>query len=98
MPRRSWILGVDVGGTFTDAVAMGSDGAATVAKVASTPADPAIGLLSALGELGSLGVPLEDVDLLVHGTTIATNAVITGRSARVVLLAKIGRASCRERV
>ena len=90
MPRRSWILGVDVGGTFTDAVAMGSDGAATVAKVASTPADPAIGLLSALGELGSLGVPLEDVDLLVHGTTIATNAVITGRSARVVLLATEG--------
>lgn len=90
MARGSLVVAVDVGGTFTDAVALGDGYATQVAKVPSTPADPAVGLVDALGELARAGVPLERVRLIVHGSTIATNALITGRTARVILLTTEG--------
>ncbi|MBI3648464.1 MAG: methyltransferase domain-containing protein [Actinobacteria bacterium] len=77
-------------GPFTDAVAFADGDATLVAKVPTTPADPAAGLVDALGELVAAGVPPEGVRLIVHGTTIATNALITGRTARVVLLTTEG--------
>lgn len=88
MPARGWIVGIDVGGTFTDGVALARDGTLRVAKVPSTPEDPSIGLLSCLRRLQADGV--RGIDLLFHGTTVATNAVITGIGTRVVLLATEG--------
>jgi N-methylhydantoinase A len=83
-------VAVDVGGTFTDAIAIGSEGGVRVAKVPSTPDDPSLGLLDAVRELTDDGVPPADVRLLSHGTTVATNAILTGRLGRVVLLATEG--------
>lgn len=79
-------VGVDVGGTFTDLVAVGADGAFEIRKVASTPDDPSIGLFRALEALGS-PVP---IDVLIHGTTIATNALLERRGARVALITTAG--------
>jgi N-methylhydantoinase A len=92
-PRRArsdaWLIGIDVGGTFTDAVAVSARGETHIAKVPSTPDDPALALTAAVRELAALGVPLGQVTLF-HGTTVATNATITGRLARVVLIATEG--------
>ena len=74
------MLGVDTGGTFTDAVA--ADG--TIAKVPSTPDDPAAAVAQAVAQLG--GVP----DGLAHGTTVATNALLERRGARVALVTNRG--------
>lgn len=79
-------VGVDVGGTFTDLVAVRPDGTLEIRKVASTPQDPAVGLLRALEALGG-AVP---IDVLVHGTTVATNALLERRGARVVLITTEG--------
>src|SRR5690242_1452784 len=78
-------VGVDVGGTFTDLVAVTPDGTLEIRKVASTPADPSLGLLRALDALGT--VP---IDILVHGTTVATNALLERRGARVALVTTAG--------
>ncbi len=73
-------LGVDVGGTFTDAVLISeTSGEARVAKVSSTPADPSVGFLRAVARiLHDADVQPSDVSYLVHGTTVATNALIEG--------------------
>src|SRR5688572_22627137 len=88
--RAGWIVGIDVGGTFTDAIAMHRDGRIRVAKVASTRDDPSIALVEALGELVDADVEPSDIALVFHGTTVATNALITGRTGRVVLLTTRG--------
>jgi N-methylhydantoinase A len=80
-----WIVAVDTGGTYTDAVAISSDGLIRVAKVPSTPADPGLGFEHAVAGLAAAGVAPQDVRMLFHGTTIATNALLTGGLARVVL-------------
>jgi N-methylhydantoinase A len=85
-----WSVGVDVGGTFTDAIAMHRDGTTRIAKVPSTPNDPSIGFVDAFEELIGEGVEARDVGLVFHGTTVATNAMVTGRVGRVVLLATRG--------
>jgi N-methylhydantoinase A len=77
-------LGVDVGGTFTDLVAVAPDGSLTIKKVATTPRDPAAAVLRAVDDVGGA------VELLVHGTTIATNALLERAGARVVLVATAG--------
>ena len=77
-------LGVDIGGTFTDLVAVAADGAIAVRKVATTPEDPAVGMFRAIEPLPG------PVELLVHGTTIATNALLERRGARVVLVTTRG--------
>src|SRR6266480_300791 len=87
---ESWVVAIDVGGTFTDAVAFGSGGSIRVAKVPSTPEDPSRGLAEAVSELVANGVSPGRVRLLSHGTTVATNAVLTGRMARAVLVATEG--------
>ena len=79
-------VGVDVGGTFTDLVALNADGSLEARKVASTPADPSRGLLRALDVLGTEN----PIDVLVHGTTVATNALLERRGARVVLVTTAG--------
>ncbi|MGZ4115653.1 MAG: hydantoinase/oxoprolinase N-terminal domain-containing protein, partial [Actinomycetota bacterium] len=87
---RGWRIAIDVGGTFTDAVAIGDGGQTIVVKVPSTPADPASALVDAVRELSEQGVPLDRVAAVFHGTTVATNAAITGNLARVVLIATEG--------
>src|SRR5207249_10475379 len=88
-PQASFLsmtrVGVDVGGTFTDLVAVRPDGVLEIRKVGTTPQDPSLGLLRALEALGTDGV-----DVLVHGTTVATNALLERRGARVVLVTTAG--------
>src|SRR4029077_1200299 len=81
---RAVRVGVDVGGTFTDLVAIAEDGEIAVRKVATTPSDPSVGLGRALDAVRGA------VDVLVHGTTVATNALLERRGARVVLVTTVG--------
>jgi N-methylhydantoinase A len=88
-------IAVDVGGTFTDLVAEDSSGRVHVYKSPSTPGDPTGGLLDVLSvaaadRWGSVAEMLASVELLVHGTTRATNAIITGDTARTALLVTKG--------
>lgn len=85
-----WLVAVDVGGTYTDALAVSATGAVVTAKVPSTPEDPAQAFASALQSLESGGLVLEATDLVFHGTTVATNATLTDQLARVVLVTTEG--------
>jgi N-methylhydantoinase A len=88
-------IGIDVGGTFTDLVAVDERGRVTHAKSASTPEDQSVGVMEGLSLLAeSLGVTqavmLEGTERIVHGTTVATNALLERRGARVGLLTTEG--------
>src|SRR5580693_462229 len=88
-------IGIDVGGTFTDLVAVDDLGRTILAKVSSTPADPSIGVLDGLQLLAdTLGrdrsALLAETDRIVHGTTVATNALLERRGAKVGLLTTEG--------
>ena len=84
------ILGVDVGGTFTDAALLTGDALVT-AKAPTTPDDQSEGVLRAVSEaLESAGAHAGDVERFVHGMTVATNALLEGRVARTALLATEG--------
>jgi N-methylhydantoinase A len=88
-------IGVDVGGTFTDVVCIGADGATILAKAATTPHDQSEGVLDGLAALANelhitLRELLEVTERLVHGTTVATNALLERRTARVALLTTEG--------
>jgi N-methylhydantoinase A len=88
-------IGIDVGGTFTDFLLMGRGGKTAVHKELSTPADPSLAVMSGLRALaGAQGMAFErfvrEIGLIVHGTTVTTNAVLTGRTARTGLLATRG--------
>jgi N-methylhydantoinase A/oxoprolinase/acetone carboxylase beta subunit len=82
-------IGVDVGGTFTDVIHHGSDGRATVRKVLSTPPAYDRAVVSAVGELASAAGP-EAVGEVVHGTTVATNAVLERRGSETALVTTAG--------
>jgi N-methylhydantoinase A len=85
------LLGVDVGGTFTDAVLVDADGAVHTAKVPTTPSDQAAGVLDAVEEvLARAGAAPGDVRGFAHGMTVATNALLEGRAARTALIATAG--------
>ncbi len=82
------LIGVDVGGTNTDLVFVDTEaGELRLAKVPSTPTNQADGLMRGID---ILGVPLNEVDLLIHGTTVATNAVIERKGARCGLITTRG--------
>jgi N-methylhydantoinase A/oxoprolinase/acetone carboxylase beta subunit len=78
-------IGVDTGGTFTDVLRL-DDRGLRVAKVRSTPHDPAQAILSGLAELMGDAA----LDEVVHGSTVATNALLEGKGARVALIATKG--------
>jgi N-methylhydantoinase A len=81
-------LGVDVGGTFTDLFYLDeASGEARIAKASTTPKDLASGLF---GGLAALGIAAADIDLIIHGTTIATNALIERKGTRCGLLTTTG--------
>jgi len=91
----SYAIGIDVGGTFTDVVGIGPDGAITIAKAASTPADQSEGVmrgLELLAERLGLALPalLAATARVVHGTTVATNALLEGKGARTGMLTTAG--------
>lgn len=88
-------IGIDVGGTFTDFLLTGDDGSSRVYKVLSTPDDPSIAVLQGLGEMArdrgaSTEGFLRDVEVIVHGTTVTTNAVLTRNGARTGLVTTEG--------
>ncbi len=83
---RSTRIGVEVGGTFTDLVAFGADGVC-ITKVPSTPSEPHRGAIEALDQSG---LALDAAGDLVHGSTVATNAVLERKGARVAFLATEG--------
>ncbi len=88
----SYRLGVDVGGTFTDLLLINEeDGETWTAKVLSTPEDSSIGVLNGVARIcDESGVNPAEIELVMHGTTVATNAVLTGRGARVGLVTTKG--------
>jgi N-methylhydantoinase A len=88
-------IGIDVGGTFTDFLLASEDGQSEVYKVLSTPDDPSEGLVNGLEEMAAArGVALADfikqVAIIVHGTTVTTNAVLTRKGAKTGLLTTKG--------
>src|SRR5512134_1565738 len=88
-------IGIDVGGTFTDLVAVDDAGRVAVAKAGSTPPDPSEGLIEGLRLLATdLGIDLGELlartERIVHGTTVATNALLERKGARVGLLTTEG--------
>src|SRR5216117_3212158 len=90
-----WRIGIDVGGTFTDLAAVDETGRVVIAKCASTPRDQSEGLMEGLGLLaGECGTDLAGLlartEAIVHGTTVATNALLERKGARVGLLTTEG--------
>ncbi len=88
------IVGIDTGGTFTDFVVLGA-GEPRIHKVPSTPDDPARAVIEGLGELAGFDIPAfdaaaRDAASIVHGSTVATNALLERRGARVVLITTAG--------
>jgi len=77
------VVGIDVGGTFTD-IAVLEDGRLSVHKLPSTPADPSRGILQGVKETGVTSAEF------VHGSTVATNALLEGKGARTALVTTMG--------
>src|SRR5271167_2507746 len=85
------LLGVDVGGTFTDAVLIDDDAAVHTAKVPSTPSEESKAVLEAVARvLARAGASASDVERFAHGMTVATNALLEGNTARTALIATAG--------
>jgi N-methylhydantoinase A len=90
-----WRIGIDVGGTFTDLAAVDETGRVVIAKCASTPRDQSEGLVEGLGLLAAecgtdlVGL-LARTERIVHGTTVATNALLERKGAKVGLLTTEG--------
>ena len=83
MPRT--VVGIDVGGTFTD-IAVLQDGRLSVHKLPSTPQNPSLGIVQGVGEVG-VDVGVAD---FVHGSTVATNALLEGKGSRTALVTTMG--------
>lgn len=88
----SYRLGVDVGGTFTDLLLINEEtGQTHTAKVPSTPEDSSIGVLNGIARIcEESGIDPKQVNRVMHGTTVATNAVLTGKGAKVGLVTTAG--------
>ena len=88
-------IGIDVGGTFTDLVAVDAEGRVSIAKAASTPADQSLGVMDGLDRLAEAlsldrAAMLARTQIIVHGTTVATNALLEHKGAKVGLLTTEG--------
>ena len=82
------LVGVDIGGTFTDVVVLDLDSPSLeIGKVASTPDDPSRALPAGLD---GLGISYAEIELVVHGTTVATNAILERKGGRCGLIATRG--------
>src|ERR1700754_700780 len=87
--RGNVVAGIDVGGTFTDLILIDGRGGGKVqiAKTPTTPDNQALGGVSALAETG---FPVADIDLILHGTTTTTNAVLERRLAKTGMITTRG--------
>jgi len=88
-------IGIDVGGTFTDLLVFDDLGRTRICKSPTTPADPSLGVFAALDQAAhdkesTVSEFLDQVESIVHGTTITTNAVLTGTGARTGFLTTRG--------
>ena len=88
-------IGIDVGGTFTDFLLAFEDDSTKIYKVLSTPHDPSLATMQGLSEMAadcslSLQQFLREVSVIVHGTTVTTNAVLTYSGAKTALLTTQG--------
>ena len=88
----TYSLGVDVGGTFTDLLLINEQSGVTfTAKVPSTPEDSSLGVLNGIAHIcDESGIDPSDIKRVMHGTTVATNALLTGRGAKVGLVTTSG--------
>ena len=91
----SYTIGIDIGGTFTDCVAVDGDGNIAIGKVASTPPDFHHGLIGSIGSVATrIGITqaelLSSAQAIVHGCTVGTNALVEKRTAKVALLVTAG--------
>jgi N-methylhydantoinase A len=91
----TYLVGIDIGGTFTDCAIVDRAGKLLITKVPSTPQDFSRGMMDALGAgAQALGLPLDgfcrDIDFLSHGTTVGTNTIIQKRGAKVGLITTRG--------
>lgn len=91
-PRQTYRIGIDVGGTFTDVMLIDEQtGQVHIGKVPSTPHDPSVGFLNAMERiLPQAQVAPERVAYVVHGTTVATNAIIEGKGAKTGFITTLG--------
>src|SRR5574341_545739 len=88
-------VAIDVGGTFTDCLVLDAEGNLSAFKEPTTPHDPTEGLLGSLAKAAravgkSLHQFLPEVETVIHGTTLATNALVLGRGAKVGMLTTRG--------
>jgi N-methylhydantoinase A len=93
--KKNYIIGVDTGGTFTDVVVLGDSGEVWTAKASTTPDDFSRGVMDAVGEAArTMGVESSDLlghtTLFKHGSTVATNALITRSGVKVGLITTKG--------
>ena len=91
MSRGTYRLGVDIGGTFTDLVLVGDDGSVDALKILSSPPDFGTAVVDGLGRLlGRRGIRPASLAAVLHGTTVATNAILEGRGALTALITTEG--------
>ena len=92
MTNSNYRIGVDIGGTFTDLVILDEQtGEVQLVKLSSTPADPSVGFAQVVQRaLREASVAPDLVNYLIHGTTVATNAIIEGKGARTALITTEG--------
>ncbi len=88
-------LGIDVGGTFTDFILISETGETSIHKTLSTPEDPSIGVLRGIHDLAkivnlTLDELVRSIETIVHGTTVATNALLTLKGAKTALVTTKG--------
>ncbi len=88
-------LGIDVGGTFTDFFLVGDDGRSAMHKTLSTPEDSSVGFINGIKEVAEKlmldeSAFIQDIDTIVHGTTVATNALLTQNGAKTALITTRG--------
>jgi N-methylhydantoinase A len=97
VPDEFYAIGVDIGGTFTDCVVVDHDGTVVTGKAPTTPADLSIGFFDSVAAAAekvgqSLERLLAQATVLNHGTTVGINALVTGQTAKVVLVTTAGHA------
>jgi N-methylhydantoinase A len=90
-----YTIGVDIGGTFTDCVALDADGNVAIGKVSSTPPEFQRGFIGSIGEVANrIGLSTADLlaqtDAILHGCTVGTNSLVEKRTAKVALLVTAG--------
>jgi len=90
-----YVVGIDIGGTFTDLISIDQGGVSKVVKTPSTPKDPGVGVMDGLAKLAeeygkSMEEFMPDLERLSHGTTVSTNTVLTWTGAKVGLLCTKG--------